>query len=242
MLTTSELRGSATDSATSPLRFRYRTIEFGDVDIHVRTLRDAQEYREPGPLEDDFGISPASWSLFGVLWNSGEALAWLMVDYEIAGRRILEVGCGIALASLVLQQRHADITATDRHPDVAEFLRVNEALNDADEIRFVRTDWDDEESGLGTFDFIIGADLLYERDHIESLALFIDRHANPACEVIILDPGRGQLAAFGKRMEELGYTAGRCTPDDRPVFVPPFHGRYGHYQRTISPTLAPAIA
>lgn len=225
------LRGPATDTTTTPLRFRYHTLEFGDVDIHVRTLRDTQEYREPGPLDDDYGISPASWSLFGVVWNSGEALAWLMVDYDIAGRRILEVGCGIALASLMLEHRNADITATDRHPEAGDFLRVNEALNEADEIRFVRTDWDDEESGLGTFDFIIGADLLYEPDHVDSLALFIDRHANPKCEVIIVDPGRGQLAAFGKRMETLGYTVGRCPPAELPVFDPPFHGRYGHYLR-----------
>jgi predicted nicotinamide N-methyase len=231
LCSTSELRGTATDSTTSPLRFRYRTIEFGDVDIHVRTLRDTQQYRELDPLEDDFGISSASWALSGVVWNSGEALARLMFDYDIAGRRILEVGCGIALASLVLQHRHEDITATDRHPEAAAFLRANEALNDSGEIAFTRADWMDEESTLGTFDLIIGADLLYAPDHADALSAFIDRHANPECEVIIIDPGRGQLGRFSKRMVSLGYVAGRCPPDELPVFDEPFRGRYAQYTR-----------
>ncbi len=46
----------------------------------------------------------------------GEGLALLMLDYDIKGKRILEMGCGIDLASLVLNSRRADITATDRHP------------------------------------------------------------------------------------------------------------------------------
>ena len=221
-------------TVTSPLRFRYRTIEFGDVDIHVRTLRDTQQFRELGPLEDDFGISPASWSLFGVIWESGEALAQLMVDFDIDGCRILEVGCGIALASLVLRNRSADITATDRHPDVGEFLRINEALNGPGNVDFVRADWADEASGLGTFDVIIGADLLYEPDHTDELAAFIDRHANPTCEVIIVDPGRGQLAAFGKRMVTLGYSDGRYPPADTPSGTDAFHPRFGHYVRSAS--------
>lgn len=215
-----------------PIRFRYRTIELGDVDIHIRTLRDTQQFQDLEPEDDDFGISSASWALSGVVWESGEALAHLMLDYDIQGRRILEVGCGIALASLVLQQRDADITATDRHPEAAAFLRVNEALNDTGEIAFTRADWEDEESDLGRFDLIIGSDLLYERDHIDALAGFIDRHANSECEVIILDPGRGLLAAFAKRMVSLGYEAGRCPPEDLPVFDPPFRARYGHYWRT----------
>ena len=39
-----------------------------------------------------------------------------MFEFEIAGKRILEVGCGIGLASLVLNHRPGDITATDHHP------------------------------------------------------------------------------------------------------------------------------
>lgn len=37
---------------------------------------------------------------------SGEVLAHLMFEHEIDGLKILEVGCGIGLASLVLNHRY----------------------------------------------------------------------------------------------------------------------------------------
>ncbi len=52
-----------------------------------------------------------------------------MCEFPIAGKRILEVGCGIGLCSLVLQQRGADITASDYHPVAEKFLRHNTDLN-----------------------------------------------------------------------------------------------------------------
>jgi predicted nicotinamide N-methyase len=100
-----------------PPRVRYQTLEFEDVDIHVRALRDNQEYSDDDGEAEKLGISSAQWSLFGVLWASGEALARHLFDYNIEGLRILEVGCGLGLASLVLNHRHADITATDYHPE-----------------------------------------------------------------------------------------------------------------------------
>lgn len=100
----------------SVVRLRYHTIEFGELDIHLRTLRDNQQFSDDEGEAEALGISSAFWPLFGIVWDSGNVLAHLMVEYEIVGLRILEVGCGIALASLVLNHRLADITATDYHP------------------------------------------------------------------------------------------------------------------------------
>jgi predicted nicotinamide N-methyase len=213
------------------LRFRYRTIEFGDVDIHVRSLRDRQQYVDLEGVAEDLGISSATWPLFGVVWASGEVLAHLMFDYEIAGRRILEVGCGIALASLVLNQRAANITATDYHPEAEGFLLENVRLNDGKEIPFVRTGWCDARSALGEYDLIIGSDLLYERGHVEALSAFIDQHARPQCEVIIVDPGRGQHARFSKRMVSLGYTHSQSRPHNAVYLTEPFRGQILRYLR-----------
>lgn len=187
------------------MRVRYQTIEFQDVDIHVKSLRDNQEFSDPLGEAESFGISSAQWSLFGVLWDSGKVLALIMENYEISGKRILEIGCGIALSSLLLNSRHANITATDYHPEAGSFLIENVRLNHGQQIPFLRTSWQNEQEGLGKFDLLIGADILYERDHIELLSEFIDRHANASCEVILVDPGRGNHAAFSKKMLKLGY-------------------------------------
>lgn len=220
----------------SSLRVRYQTIEFGDTDIHVRTLRDVQEFLDEGGVAEALGISSATWPVFGILWASGHALAHLMFDYEVEGRRILEVGCGIGLASLVLNHRTSDITATDYHPEAEGFLKANVALNGGAAVPFVRAGWLDADCGLGVFDLIIGSDLLYEDEHIVALSAFIDRHALPNCEVIIMDPGRGQSARFSKRMVDLGYAHTQRAADTGSSPAGPYRGQIHRYLRESVPT------
>ncbi|MCF7820891.1 MAG: histidine kinase [Mariprofundaceae bacterium] len=221
------------------LRVRYQTVEFGTTDIHVRTLRNNQEFSDDDGVAEKLGISSATWPLFGIVWPSGEVLAHLMVNQQVNGRRILEVGCGIALSSIVLNHRSADITATDYHPETERFLNENTALNNDRDIPFIRTGWADKETGLGKFDLIIGSDLLYERGHAELLSGFIDQHANPQCEVILVDPGRGHHAHFSKKMVDLGYSHSQSRPDNTGYLEKPFpKGQILRYRRQarISPS------
>jgi len=214
------------------LRVRYQTTEFGSVDIHTRTLRDNQEFSDDEGIAEALGISSATWPLFGIIWPCGEVLAHLMSDFNIKEKRILEVGCGIALSSLILNHRHADITATDYHPEAGNFLLENTELNHDIAIPFLRTGWDDNNDMLGEFDLIIGSDLLYERGHAELLSAFIDNHAKPHCEVILIDPGRSQHARFSKRMVTLGYSHQQSRPENTDYLKAPLpKGQVLHYQR-----------
>lgn len=213
------------------IRVRYQTIEFGKTDIHVRTLRDKQQYSDVDGIALKKGISSAMWPLFGVIWDSGKVLAHLMYNYEVKGLRILEVGCGIALASLVLNHRFMDITATDYHPDAESFLRKNVQLNNGREIPFFCTGWGDKDSGIGSFDLVIGSDLLYERSHVELLACFIEQHAKKSCDVILVDPGRGHHAPFSKKMLSLGYLHSQVKPENTTYLAKPFKGQVLSYHR-----------
>jgi len=214
------------------LRFRYETLEFDEMDIHIRGLRDRQQYLDEDGKAEALGISSAQWSLFGVVWPSGKVLAHLMQSYAIEGKRILDVGCGLGLASLVLSQRSADVTATDYHPEVESFLQVNIAMNGGKEIPFFRTDWADEQTELGRFDLIIGSDLLYEKEHIALLANFIKQRANDRCEVVIVDPGRGKLNRFTREMEQDGFTYSAESPQNTSEYLDdPFKGKIIYYSR-----------
>ena len=99
----------------SHFRVHYQTLEFDKTDIHVLTRRDKQEFSDDDNTAFNLRISSAVWPLLSVIWSSGEVLAHLMFKHEVKGLKILEVGCGIGLASLVLNHRLADITATDYH-------------------------------------------------------------------------------------------------------------------------------
>ncbi len=211
-------------STTMDVRLRYQTLEFGDMDIHVCTLRDNQEFSDPQGIAAALGICSASWPLFGILWPSSLVLAHHMLEYDIAGKRILEVGCGMALSSLLLNHRQADITATDYHPAVQYFLDKNAQLNGDKPINFERLDWSQHQGSLGLFDTIIGSDLLYEDQHVAILADFIGRHAKPTCEVIIVDPGRGRKNKIVTKMEALGFSSQQQKPIDTVYLDQPFKG------------------
>src|SRR4051812_3092552 len=70
---------------------------------------------------------------FGVVWPAarglGEYLAQLPRD-AITGKAILELGCGLALPSMVAARLGAEVLATDFHPEVPRFLSSNIQLND----------------------------------------------------------------------------------------------------------------
>ncbi len=199
----------------SDIRVRYTTLEVGNIDIHIRMLRDLLQFRDNDGIARSLGISSAAWPMFGVIWPSGMVLANLMLDYNAKGKRVLEVGCGIALASLVLNERLADITATDHHPETGGFLFYNVSLNNGKNIPFVQTGWAYSDiDQLGTFDLIIGSDLLYEEQNIELLSTFIDKHSRRQCEVLMVDPGRGLHAKFSKKMVGLGYSHSQKKPNN----------------------------
>ncbi len=222
----------------SKLRFRYQTIEFGSQDIHVRSLRDRQEFSDDDGVAEALGIPDARWSLFGVLWDSGHVLAHFMSRYHVGTRSILEMGSGLALPSLLLNRRGYNVTATDRHPEAGAFLTVNTELNQDPPIPFHRVSWSDEIDEIddfGTFDLIIASDVLYESEHAQEVTGFMLRHAAETCEFIMVDAARGERRNFDQIMAEAGFAHDelKVLEDDYPGKK--FKGRIHRYQRGEHP-------
>lgn len=215
----------------SSLRVKYQTVEFDKIDIHLHTLRDKNQYFDPDGIAEDLGISSALWPIFGVIWPSSLVMAHFLLDYNYQDKRILEVGCGIGLSSLLLNHLQADITATDFHPAVQGFLDKNVLLNNDTKIPFVLANWQEINAELGLFDLIIGSDLLYEEEHTLLLASFIERHANKQCKIIIVDPGRGRLRKFCKKMNSMGFSYENNKPIDTSYLEKPFSGNIVEYNR-----------
>ncbi|MGL5804947.1 MAG: class I SAM-dependent methyltransferase [Xenococcaceae cyanobacterium] len=135
-----------------------------------------------------------------------QILARVMLQEPLEGKRILEIGCGIGLPSIVVKQLGGDISASDYHPLARSFLLENTILNSLAPIKFETGDWNTANLNLGKFDLIIGSDILYEHQHIKLISSFINERSSNRVEVIIVDPGRGSHRAFAREMERLGYT------------------------------------
>jgi predicted nicotinamide N-methyase len=187
----------------------------GVADVSIRSLLDRNQFFDPVDEALELGISSATWPLFGLLWPSGAQLAARIALRPVdVNEHILEVGCGLALASIVAHRRGADITASDCHPLAAGFLQRNLRLNHLLPMPYVHGQWGNasgaSEPATATiaakhYELIIGSDVLYERDSNGDLASFIALRATPAVEVWIVDPDRSNRAAFNKRMLAQGF-------------------------------------
>jgi predicted nicotinamide N-methyase len=183
-----------------------QTISVGGQDYGIRSLQDRQQYSDPEGVAKKAGVSEAAWPLFGVMWPSGIMLADFIDRYPLQGLRVLEVGCGLGLPSLVAHRHGADITASDYHPLAEDFMEKNVLMNQLLPLRFSVIDWRKIDSKLGKFDLIMGSDVLYEPDHPRMLCRFIERHAADLCTIIVVDPGRRQRMEFSKRMVDNGFS------------------------------------
>ena len=206
-------------------------LEVGGQAYRLRVLSDRQQFADPDGHAARMGISSAQWSLFGQLWPAGRVLAQAMLVFDIGGKRILELGCGIGLASLVLQRRGASVVATDVHPLAEPFLAYNAALNGLSAVHYRHLRWDAPLPSLGMFDLIIASDVLYERGQPELIGGVVARHAKPSAEVLVTDPGRGSSARFSRQLEEMGFSLVRMPSPMDDDDVPPHRGVLLHYRR-----------
>ena len=213
-------------------------------DLIIRSLLDRLQFADPNGDAERLGISAASWPLFGLLWPSGAHLAARLADRPVSPtERILEIGCGLALASLVGHRRGANITACDRHPLAERFLKENLRANHLAPMKYRHGNWASTppryagESTLitGEYDLIIGSDLLYERDDNADLALFIDRHASPDAQVWIVDPNRGNRSAFNRQMARVGFLVREeRLKTGASIGTPAYNGRALTYSRVTT--------
>ena len=217
----------------------------GVEDLVIRSLLDKQQFADPQGDAERLGISSSLWPLFGLLWPSGSHLASRLGARAVRKTdRILEIGCGLGLASLVGHRAGADVTASDCHPLAARFLARNLVLNDLGPMKYRHGQWPgvvlprdaiDERAPVvvhGEFDLIVGSDVLYERDERGTLADFISRLAAPVAEVWIVDPNRGNRSHFHRNMARHGFRMEEVHLDhDERDGVAPYKGRMLTYRR-----------
>ncbi|MBI3541748.1 MAG: methyltransferase domain-containing protein [Deltaproteobacteria bacterium] len=145
---------------------------------------------------------------FGVVWPAARAVSEHVARMGewLKGKTVLELGCGLALPSLVAAKLGAKVTATDFHPEVPDFLARNvghNALTDANLV-YKNYDWRKDES-LGTFDFVVGSDILYEASHPKDVAKALAAHCTRGSHIILGDPGRVYLQSCIDALVALGF-------------------------------------
>ncbi|SMF14216.1 Predicted methyltransferase [Alteromonadaceae bacterium Bs31] len=190
----------------SSYQTKCESIVIGDSSFEITSLKDKCQFHDPDNTAEKLGISDNMWPISGLIWPSALVLAKLVQALELKGLRILEVGCGIGIASIVAASKKADITASDFHPITETLLNNNVEANKLKPIKYITGDWNYPVSTNGKFDLIIGSDLLYEREHVELLSRYIDCHMNERGKFLLIDPGRRTARKIKRAMEKLGFS------------------------------------
>jgi predicted nicotinamide N-methyase len=170
------------------------------------TLRRPREWAD---LPDDGGVEWAPIAPYwAVLWRSGIALARHLDGLDLAGRRVLELGCGLGVPSLVAARAGAEVVATDADPEALELLALNAEAGGLP-LRTARFDFRSGEPPRGPFDLVVAADVLYEEASVASLIDLLPRLAPAA---VIASPDRVPFERFLAEAELLWPT--RTSRDD----------------------------
>jgi predicted nicotinamide N-methyase len=157
----------------------------------LRVLQPAEAAEIPDDHQVEWAPLAPYWS---VLWRSGMALARELDGEELRGRRVVELGCGLAMPSIAAARRGAIALATDADPEALELVACNARANYV----FVETamvEWakPDQLIERGPFDLVLGTDILYER---QSVALLLELLPRLAPVAWMADPGRPAAEAF----------------------------------------------
>lgn len=215
--------------------FKTRNVKvtIGGDSYLLRILSDKQQVSDLEGHRKRLHISSAQWGMFGQLWPSGQLLAQAMSRFDIEGKRILQLSCGIGLASIVLMRRGVEVIACDEHPLAEPLLAHNAALNGLPPVQFHQLRHGREPSTLGNFDLIIASDVLHDRSQAEVIANLVLHHAKPRAEVVITDPGLSSSDEFSRMLVKqrfaLKSTSCRMHDSDQE----PYRGQLLHYSRNM---------
>ncbi len=169
----------------------------------------AEGYRTLGAWGDRRSREDLS-PMFGALWGSSRVLVTLAATTPgVPGARVLELGCGLALPSMVAARRGADVLATDQHPDTEALLRRNLAHNRlTGAVRYETRDW--RAPGAPTedrFDHVWASDVLFSHELPELVAAAFAQALAPRGVGLLTDPGRAWLPEVVPAAEAQGLEA-----------------------------------
>jgi predicted nicotinamide N-methyase len=192
---------TAPDEAALRARFAVREEAFAHGDFAVRMLlpRAADELIDEAAFDADERLP-----YWADLWPSARGLTRHLLDRPPRERRILELGCGVALPSLALRSLGSDPLATDYYADALRFAAANAARNGLAPLRTLLLDWRHPPPGE-RWDLLVAADVVYEQRNAEALAALLPVVLADGGRMLLADPGRVYFAEFRDRMEEMDW-------------------------------------
>ena len=163
-------------------------VALDGLDVVVRRPHDVEALIDEEAFAKDEALP-----YWAELWPSGVALARALGKRALSGRRVLELGCGLAVPSITAALGGAKVLATDWNEDALAAVEGN-ARRNGTAVETLRLDWREPDAVLDRpWDHVVAADVLYERRLVPVLLDLLPRLDAP---VLIADPGRATAEPF----------------------------------------------
>jgi predicted nicotinamide N-methyase len=167
-------------------------VPLGDHTFRILTVRDPDALLE--------SVTPEAFAVderlpyWAELWTSALALARVCLDEEsLAGRTVLELGCGVGLAGIAAARAGATVLLTDYEKDALTFAGWNADANlsrgQRSRVTLRHCDWRAPGSP-GVFDVLLGADIVYERGVFAPLLRLFRQTLAPGGYALLAEPDR----------------------------------------------------
>jgi predicted nicotinamide N-methyase len=181
-------------------RLKQLDLVEAEVQLPARTLSVLRPRSAEALLDEEAFEREEFLPYWAELWSSGEVLAREVAERDVAGFRVVELGCGLALPSLAAAMGGAYVLATDWSSDAVELAQEN-ARRNALELETALVRWSEPEALLerAPWDLVLAADVLYERRNVDELLAVLPKLGN---DVLIADPGRPHARTFFERAAE----------------------------------------
>ncbi len=135
------------------------------------------------------------------IWDASRVLAGFLGQTPVKpGKRLLEIGAGLGLVSIVAAAAGHNIMLTEYNLDALEFARANATINGLPALVMQRLDWNRPEVA-GKFDTIVGSEVVYKKEDFEPLIRFFKHVLQPGGEIILASEARPIIADFLRRIE-----------------------------------------
>lgn len=178
-------------------------VTVGALRLSVARPRSAEDLID----EDDYARDERL-PYWAELWPSALVLAGHLAERPLSGRRVVELGCGVGVPSVVAALAGARVLACDWYEEALAFTRANAAAAGA-HVETLHADWGDPPATLldrPPADLVIGADLLYEPRNGAALAALLPRIAAPGAELLVADPRRPHADALVDPLTAAGWS------------------------------------
>jgi predicted nicotinamide N-methyase len=192
-------------------------VKVGDKVLKTLQIKDFEEYLAELVEKGEVGVLDLPY--WAKIWDAGMLLAYFMGRQPVVlGQHILEIGAGVGIVGVYAALHGHRVTISDINEDALMFARANALLNGVPQVDVRRLDWNRAELPR-TYDVIIGAEVVYDRESYPAMVQFLRKGIRPGGIIFMAKNAQLNAPKFFAEMSryfEFKYTTQTISTDGEP--------------------------